>query len=288
MDITRKKKEEEELTRSKSKTKDAHNLRQIIRLIIVKELFEKLTAKVPAALYQFEINEAGKMYFPYISSGIKDVNSGFDVELLKENAESAFATVHPEDVHSLLSSIELSKNNLTDWEFEYRSILYGNKLVWTKGKSSPEKKPDGTIVWYGYLQDVTKHKQVEENLKLLESVITNTNDAIMITDAEPFDEPGPKIVYVNEAFTKMTGYTKTEVIGKSPRILQGPESDMEELKRMKESMKKWEPCEITIVNYKKNGEKYNGSLKVNFKTNGKWEWILSADEVLRKIHIPSF
>jgi PAS domain S-box-containing protein len=66
----------------------------------------------------------------------------------------------------------------------------------------------------------TKQKKEEERLKLLESVITNTNDAVIITEAEPFDLPGPRIIYVNEAFTKMTGYTE-EVIGSTPRISTG-------------------------------------------------------------------
>ena len=58
----------------------------------------------------------------------------------------------------------------------------------------------------GVLRDQTQHKKQEQHLKLLESVITNTNDAVLITEAEPLDEPGPKIIYVNEAFLKMTGY----------------------------------------------------------------------------------
>ncbi|WP_170073264.1 PAS domain S-box protein [Mongoliibacter ruber] len=105
-------------------------------------------------------------------------------------------------------------------------------------------------------RDVTLEKKEEQHLKLLESVITNTNDAILITEAEPFDEPGPRIIFVNEAFTKMTGYTSQEVIGKTPRILQGPKSDKEELDRLSKAIRKWESCEITTINYKKNGEPF--------------------------------
>jgi len=99
--------------------------------------------------------------------------------------------------------------------------------------------------------DVTQRKKEESFLRLLESVVTNTNDAVMLTEAEPFDEPGPRIVYVNEAFTKMTGYTSEEAIGKSPRILQGPKTSKEELRKLRKAMENWEYFETTVVNYKK-------------------------------------
>jgi len=105
-------------------------------------------------------------------------------------------------------------------------------------------------------RDITDKIKEERQRKLLESVITNTNDAVLITEAEPFDEPGPRIIYVNEAFTKMTGYTAAEVIGKTPRMLQGPNSDFEALSRLGKALRKWEVHEITTINYKKSGEEF--------------------------------
>ncbi len=103
--------------------------------------------------------------------------------------------------------------------------------------------------------DVTVRMKVEGYLRLLESVITNANDAVLVTEAQS-DGPGQKIVYVNEAFNKMTGYTVEEVIGKTPRILQGPNTDRKELSRIKEALKKHESIEVEIVNYRKSGEEY--------------------------------
>ncbi|MEL7054542.1 MAG: PAS domain S-box protein [Cyanobacteria bacterium J06588_5] len=73
--------------------------------------------------------------------------------------------------------------------------------------------------------DITAQRQQAEELRLLQSVVVNTNDAVIITEAEPFDEPGPRILYVNDAFTQITGYQPEEVLGKTPRILQGPKTD---------------------------------------------------------------
>ncbi|MFN3299520.1 MAG: PAS domain S-box protein [Sediminibacterium sp.] len=112
-------------------------------------------------------------------------------------------------------------------------------------------------------RDVTSRENALAELKLMESVVTNTSDAILITEAEPFDLPGPKIIFVNEAFCKMTGYTKEEVIGKTPRILQGPKSDQSAIHQMSIAIKKWQKYETTLLNYKKTGEEF----WINFTLN---------------------
>lgn len=112
-------------------------------------------------------------------------------------------------------------------------------------------------------RDVTSREKALAELKLMESVVTNTSDAILITEAEPFDFPGPKIIFVNEAFCKMTGYTKEEVIGKTPRILQGPKTDQSAIHQMSVAIKKWQKYETTLLNYKKTGEEF----WINFTLN---------------------
>ncbi|MDY6868940.1 MAG: PAS domain S-box protein, partial [Chloroflexota bacterium] len=69
-------------------------------------------------------------------------------------------------------------------------------------------------------------------------------------------KPGPKIVYVNEGFCKMTGYTKEEVIGKTPRILQGPKTDRAILDKLKRKLKEGQAFFGQAVNYKKDGTEF--------------------------------
>ncbi|TKC03459.1 PAS domain S-box protein [Pedobacter cryotolerans] len=95
-----------------------------------------------------------------------------------------------------------------------------------------------------------------------ESVVTNIKDAVVITEVS-YNPPSSKIIYVNAAFTAMTGYTLSEVIGKSPRFLQGPNTAQSEIDRLSECMSRWESCEITIVNYKKNGEEFWVDLSIS-------------------------
>ena len=97
---------------------------------------------------------------------------------------------------------------------------------------------------------------------LASRIINSSTDAIIISEAEPIDTPGPRIVYVNETFVKETGYSPEDVIGKTPRMLQGPKTDPATRGRMREALKKWQPIREDILNYKKNGEEFWVSLKI--------------------------
>lgn len=106
------------------------------------------------------------------------------------------------------------------------------------------------------LRDVTQQRISEEQLRVLGTCISRLNDIVLITEADPIDEPGPRIVYVNHAFRRLTGYEKHEVIGKSPRFLQGPETQREVLKRIREAMEARRPCREELINYTKSGEAF--------------------------------
>ena len=97
----------------------------------------------------------------------------------------------------------------------------------------------------------------EERLRLLESAVVNANDGIVITKAEPIDEPlGPKIVYVNEAFTRMTGYSLEEVVGRTPRFLQGPKTERSQLDKIRQAISRWESVRAELINYHKDGSQF--------------------------------
>jgi len=95
-----------------------------------------------------------------------------------------------------------------------------------------------------------------ENNFSLEDVVKFANDIVIVTKADPLDAPGPEIVYVNQAFTDLTGFTPEEVIGKNPRILQGPESDTKTRAEIRAALGRKEPFRTVILNYSKSGRKY--------------------------------
>ncbi len=95
----------------------------------------------------------------------------------------------------------------------------------------------------------------EKHLRLLERVIENDYDSIMITDIE-LEKPGPKIVYANDGFSNITGYNRYEVIGETPRILQGPKTDRATLYRLKRRLKNGRPFFGQAINYRKDGSQF--------------------------------
>ncbi len=88
-------------------------------------------------------------------------------------------------------------------------------------------------------------------------ILENTSDVVLVTEASNIDGPnGPKIIYVNDAFVKLTGYTKEEAIGQTPRILQGPKTNKTTLKRIRNSLIKRAPLRVELYNYSKSGNGY--------------------------------
>ena len=79
---------------------------------------------------------------------------------------------------------------------------------------------------------------------------------MIITEAEPFEGHAPKILFVNEAFERLTGYTRDDVIGKTPHILQGPKTQRDILNKIRSNLEKWNPIRAELINYKKSGEEF--------------------------------
>jgi diguanylate cyclase (GGDEF)-like protein/PAS domain S-box-containing protein len=94
------------------------------------------------------------------------------------------------------------------------------------------------------------------DLRLLKSVVVNANDAVLIAEAKSGDHLGGRIVYVNEAFSRMTGYSAEEAVGRTPRILLGPQTDRDQLNQVRQALSGRESVRVELVNYRKDGSAY--------------------------------
>jgi PAS domain S-box-containing protein len=97
--------------------------------------------------------------------------------------------------------------------------------------------------------------QGDQMLRVLSSAVEQAKEAIVITSAE-LDLPGPEILFVNPAFSEMTGYSKEDILHKTPRVLQGPRSDRAMLQRLRETLSHGLGFSGEAVNYRKDGTEY--------------------------------
>ena len=103
--------------------------------------------------------------------------------------------------------------------------------------------------------EIAVRERAEGMLRLLSSAVEQAKESILITDAE-LTLPGPKIIFTNPAFTKLTGYAAEEALGKTPRILQGPRTDKSVLSRLKGCLERGEVFEGEVINYRKDGTEF--------------------------------
>jgi PAS domain S-box-containing protein len=186
---------------------------------------------------------------------------------------------------------------------EFKRIGKDGREIWLQASYNPildaTEKPLKVIK---FATDVTARKAAEarvaeyrglldalpdEKLRLFENIVKQARDAVLITEAEPFDAPGPRILYSNPAFTRMTGYSFDEVLGKSPRILQGPLTARTEAARVKAALSNWEPVEVELQNYRKDGTTFWVHLSISpiCDENGWYtHWISVQRDVTERKH----
>jgi len=199
---------------------------------------------------------------------------GYKVRNLPQNFNIWEKRIHPDDFQRITEQINhYILSDTVKWKDEYRYLKADGNYAYVADKGFIIRNEKGNAVrMIGAMSDITDKKLEEQQLKLLESVITNSNDAVLITDATPSNN----IIYVNEAFTRNTGYSLAEVVGKNPKFLQGPDTEPQKLDELKLAIKSFSPYEITTINYKKNGKPYwvNFSIRPVADNTGQYtHWI---------------
>ncbi|MDO3384721.1 PAS domain S-box protein [Gilvimarinus sp. SDUM040013] len=175
------------------------------------ETFTKLSDSLPGCLCQFQMNRDGVMFFPYASRGILDVY-GVTPEQIAESAASVIERIHEEDVERVGQSIMSSAETMTMWAAVYRYHHPDKGIVWVRGQTSPEKLDDGSVMWHGFLWDVTEEMLAQERLKYSnrwrQAILDAANVSFIATDRDGI------IRTFNSGAEKMLGYNASEVEGK--------------------------------------------------------------------------
>ena len=162
-------------------------------------------------------------------------------------------------------------------EFE---AFYEPTGKWLKVRAYPFE--DGIAV---YFRDVTAERQSQQQLLLLQTSISRLNDIVLITEAGPVERPGPRIVFVNHAFERHTGYQKEEVLQKTLGILLGPLTERAELGRIRRALIQTHPVRAELTIYCKNGQRLCMELEivpVDYFSSGVTHWIVVARDITER------
>jgi PAS domain S-box-containing protein len=213
------------------------------------QTLESLIAASPRAIFTLDLNGNVKIWNPAAERMF-----GWTVAEVIDQPNPIFSADEPGEYRALQQSV---LQGITYPRVELRRQKKDGTLIDIILSAAPLHDSEGPISGLvAVIADITEQKRQAEQVRLLQSVVVTTNDAVIITEAEPIDLPGPRILYVNEAFTRMTGYSPEEVLGKTPRILQGPKTDRVQLDKVRAALSRGESVTVEVINYRKDGSEF--------------------------------
>lgn len=132
--------------------------------------FEQIVAAVPVVICAFRQRADGTFHMPFACPRIEQIY-GLKPHEIERDATPIFQVIHPDDVARVQQSIEQACRDQTHWHAEYRVRHPERGELWVEGHSVPAAEPDGGVLWYGYVVDITARKQLEIRVRHQELMI---------------------------------------------------------------------------------------------------------------------
>jgi PAS domain S-box-containing protein len=219
----------------------------------LKESEEKYRTLVEGSLAGTYIFQDGK--FKFVSGQILSIFGFTPQEVL--NTRKILEIVHPEDRKKVIKLFTSNlKGDISKSGFQFRIIKKNGEIAWVEVLNNLINY-EGKPALLGTMLDITDRIKAEQRNRIMSQLLLSLNDAVVLTD-----ENG-NILEVNDAFCRITGYSKDEVIGKNPRILKSGLHDANFYKEMWNSILTKGYWKGEIINKKKNGEFYFALLSIS-------------------------
>ncbi|MBD2663730.1 multi-sensor hybrid histidine kinase [Richelia sinica FACHB-800] len=171
-----------------------------------------------------------------------------------------FNHLYPDDRERCIELCLEASTGGTNHEMEYRLLTADGKLVWVRDIVHVVMSDGNPTKLRGFMFDITNLKETEETLRLRERALANSYNGIVIADARLPDTP---VIYVNNAFEKMTGYSAQDVIGCNCRFLQGKDNQQPGLNKLRVAIQRGVECSVVLRNYRQNGQLFWNELSIS-------------------------
>ncbi len=183
----------------------------------LQDQLSKVAASVPGVICSFRLAADGSASMPYASQALESLY-GLAPEAVAEDFSPVFARVHPDDIKLINETISESARSLEPWRDTFRYQHPSKGEIWIEGHSMPMREQGGSILWHGYLQDITARKQAESVYR------DQDRELQLIMDATPaliaYLDVDFRYVRVNATYERWFGISPEQVIGRTvPDIL---------------------------------------------------------------------
>ncbi len=136
---------------------------EMVRRLELQRRYDKIAAVISGCLYQHRRRPDGKSSMPYASQGLTEL-FGVAPEAVASDSSILGRVIHPDDMDRIVASLDRSSETLTAWQCEYRVTAPGKPEKWIFAHAFPEREPDGSTLWHGFLTDVSERKRSEERI----------------------------------------------------------------------------------------------------------------------------
>ena len=158
-----------------------------------------------------------------------------------------------------------------------------NELCWVDLNASITFNEKNEQIALVLLSDVTSRKEAYDKAELFQNLVNRTDVGVTLSDPSLADNP---LIYINQAFSTLTGYSQEESLGKNCRYLQNEDTYQPELQELREAIKEQRSCSVTLKNYTKGGKLFYNSLQVTpYFKNDKLRYFIGIQHDISKLKI---
>ncbi len=168
-----------------------------------------IAANVPGMIFQWRLEADGRPRFLYASPGARDLYGVSPEELMSDERSMSGFLVNPEENTLDFAAMLHSAATLTPWHAEHRLITAEGELRWLEANAIPKRNADGTTTWTGYVNDVTRRKLAEQELRVSEEKLRSLYDLSPLGIA--LSDGSGRFLQTNQAMEIITGYSRQEL-----------------------------------------------------------------------------